>query len=128
MSACSCVLSCSFVSDSLRPHGLKPSRLLFPWDSPSKNTGVGCHFFFSPGDIPDPGIEPTSPPLAGGSLPVSHQGCQRFQAVLAERESCIRAGCYHQEATGEGHSAQSGKGKLKDRSFFFFSFFSFAGN
>ena len=28
---------------SLRPHGLKPSRLLCPWDSPGKNTGVGCH-------------------------------------------------------------------------------------
>ena len=28
----------------LRPHGLQPSRLLCPWDSPGKNTGVGCHF------------------------------------------------------------------------------------
>ena len=29
-------------SDSLRPHGLQPARLLSPWDSPGKNTGVGC--------------------------------------------------------------------------------------
>ena len=35
----------SVVSDSVRPHGLQPTRLLSPWDSPSKNTGVGCHFF-----------------------------------------------------------------------------------
>ena len=28
----------------LRPHGLQPARLLCPWDSPGKNTGVGCHF------------------------------------------------------------------------------------
>ena len=28
----------------LRPHGLQPSRLPHPWDSPGKNTGVGCHF------------------------------------------------------------------------------------
>jgi len=28
-------------SDSLRPHGLYPTRLLCPWDSPGKNTGVG---------------------------------------------------------------------------------------
>ena len=28
----------------LRPYGLKPSRLFCPWDSPVKNTGVGCHF------------------------------------------------------------------------------------
>ena len=32
------------MSDSVRPHGLQPTRLLHPWDSPSKNTGVGCHF------------------------------------------------------------------------------------
>ena len=28
---------------SLQPHGLWPARLLCPWNSPSKNTGVGCH-------------------------------------------------------------------------------------
>src|SRR5574342_428719 len=28
----------------LRPHGLQPTRLPHPWDSPGKNTGVGCHF------------------------------------------------------------------------------------
>ena len=32
------------MSDSLRPHGLQPTRLLCPWNSPGKNTGVGCHF------------------------------------------------------------------------------------
>ena len=37
------VLSCSVMSDSLQHHGLQPSRLLCPWDSPDKNTGVGCH-------------------------------------------------------------------------------------
>ena len=34
----------SVVSDSVRPHGLNPTRLPCPWDSPGKNTGVGCHF------------------------------------------------------------------------------------
>ena len=33
----------SVVSDSLRCYRLQPSRLPCPWDSPSKNTGVGCH-------------------------------------------------------------------------------------
>ena len=33
----------SVVSDSLRPHGLQPTRLLHPWDFPGKSTGVGCH-------------------------------------------------------------------------------------
>ena len=32
------------MSDFVRPHGLQPTRLLRPWDSPGKNTGVGCHF------------------------------------------------------------------------------------
>ena len=31
------------VSDSSRPHGLQPIRLLRPWDFPGKRTGVGCH-------------------------------------------------------------------------------------
>ena len=34
---------CSVVSDSLRPHGPWPVRLLCPWDSPGKNTGGSCH-------------------------------------------------------------------------------------
>ena len=33
----------SVMSDPQRPHGLRPSRLLCPWDFPSKSTGVGCH-------------------------------------------------------------------------------------
>ena len=32
----------SVMSNSLRPHGLQPTRLLCPWDSPAKSTGVGC--------------------------------------------------------------------------------------
>ena len=32
------------MSDSMRPHRWQPTRLLRPWDSPGKNTGVGCHF------------------------------------------------------------------------------------
>ena len=38
------LLVTSVVSDSVWPHGLKPTRLLRPWDSPGKNTGVGFHF------------------------------------------------------------------------------------
>ena len=32
------------MSDSVRPHRRQPTRLPRPWDSPGKNTGVGCHF------------------------------------------------------------------------------------
>ena len=33
----------SVMSDSSRPHGLQPTRLLCLWDFPGKSTGVGCH-------------------------------------------------------------------------------------
>ena len=32
------------MSNSVRPRGQQPTRLPRPWDSPGKNTGVGCHF------------------------------------------------------------------------------------
>ena len=32
------------MSDSVRPHRRQPTRFPCPWDSPGKNTGVGCHF------------------------------------------------------------------------------------
>ena len=65
-------VSCSIVSDSLRPHGLKPARLLCPWDSPGKKTSVVA-IPFSRGSSP-PVIEPGSPALQADSLPLSHQG------------------------------------------------------
>ena len=49
------------MSDSLQPHGLKPTKLLCPWDSPGLS-------FPPPADLPDPGIKPmslVSPALAG---------------------------------------------------------------
>ena len=41
---CCCCQVASVMPDSVRPHGLQPTRLRRPWDSPGKNTGVGCHF------------------------------------------------------------------------------------
>ena len=32
------------MSNPVRPHRRQPTRLPHPWDSPGKNTGVGCHF------------------------------------------------------------------------------------
>ena len=40
---------------------------LCPWNSPGKNTGVGCHAFFQ-GNLPNPGIQPRSPTLRADSL------------------------------------------------------------
>ena len=52
MTEMSCVCVAQSVFNSLWPHGLSPVRLLWPWNSPGKNTGVGCHFLL-------PGIFPT---------------------------------------------------------------------
>ena len=56
-SSSSSAKSLTVVFDSLQPHGLQPARLLCPWNSPGKNTGVGCHFFLQ-GIFPTPGSNP----------------------------------------------------------------------
>ena len=91
------------MSDSVRPHRRQPTKLLCPWGFPGKSTGVGCHCllshvqlfatpwtiqsmefsrpeywsgqpFPSPGDLPNPGIEPRSPALQVDSYPAERQG------------------------------------------------------
>ena len=64
------VVSCSIVSDSFRPFGLEPTRLLCPWDSSGKNTGVGCHFLLQeifPTRESNPVLQPRSPALRTGA-------------------------------------------------------------
>ena len=41
---CCCCQVTSVVSNPVRPQRRQPTRLPRPWDSPGKNTGVGCHF------------------------------------------------------------------------------------
>ena len=41
---CCCCWVTSVMSDSVWPHRQQPTRLPRPWDSPGKNTGVGCHY------------------------------------------------------------------------------------
>ena len=43
-----CCQVTSVVPNSVRPHRRQPTRLPSPWDSPGKNTGVGCRPFPSP--------------------------------------------------------------------------------
>ena len=42
------------MSDSSRPHGLQPTRLLCPWDFPGKSTGVGRHCCLLSLHLPSP--------------------------------------------------------------------------
>ena len=59
----------SVVSDSLRPHGW----LLCPWESPGKNSGVGCHFLLQ-GIFPTQGLNPGLPHCTQRRYHLSHQG------------------------------------------------------
>ena len=60
-------VSHSVVSNSLRPHGLKPARLLLFIGFSRQEYWSGLPFP-SQGDLPDPGIKPGSPTLQAGSL------------------------------------------------------------
>ena len=71
---------------TLRPHRLQPTRLLCPWDSPGKNTGVGYHFILQ-------GIFPAR----GLNLGLSH--CRQVCHLLSHRGG---------ELGGESRGQQAG--------------------
>ena len=60
----------SVISDSVQHCGPQLARLLCPWESPGKNTGVVP--FPPPGHLPDPGTEPVSSTLQAHSSLLSH--------------------------------------------------------
>ena len=78
------------VSESLRPHGLQPSRLLCPRSFPGNSTGTGCHFFLQ-GIFPTQGSNPHLLRLLcwqADSLPLAPPGRpQRFLHAVA-KDSC----------------------------------------
>ena len=62
--------------DSLGPHGLSPTSLLYPWNFPGKNPGVGSHFLLQ-GIFLTQGSNPHLLSLLhwqGGSLPLAPPG------------------------------------------------------
>ena len=63
----------SVLSDSLRPRGLQPARLLCPWHSPGKDTGVGSLSLLQ-AHLSKPGMEHRSPALQADSLPAEPPG------------------------------------------------------
>ena len=87
-----CVIH-SVLSDSLQPHGLQPARLLCPWDSPGKNTGVGCHALLQ-GIFPTQGWNP-------GLLHLLL--CRWILYCWATREACLRG---HPSLNGRGASIE----------------------
>ena len=75
-----CVVIASVVSDSLRPNGLQPARLLGRGALQARILEWAA--MPPPGGLPDPGIEPVSPALQVDSLLLSHRGSLTFQMRL----------------------------------------------
>ena len=75
------------MSDSVRPQRQQPTRLPRPWDSPGKNTGVGCHFLLQCMEVKSEGEVAQSCPTLSDPLDCSLPGSSIhgiFQARVLE--------------------------------------------
>ena len=93
-------LVASVGSSSLQPRRLLPARLLWPWDSPGRSTGVGCHFLLQ-GIFLTQGLNPFLLHCRQILYHLSHQGsphymkkgkfkamCELFKS-LSNKEGCM---------------------------------------
>ena len=75
------------MSDSVQPHRRHPTRLPRPWDSPGKNTGMGCHFFLQCMKVKSESEVAQSCPTLSDPMDCSLPGCSVhgiFQARVLE--------------------------------------------
>ena len=89
-------VSHSVMSDSLRPHGLKPARFLHPWNSPGKNTGMGCYLLLQ-GIFLTQGLKQGSSALQADSLPSEPPG----SILILSPENQLSLGSGKKETTGK---------------------------
>ena len=85
-SCCYCYVTL-VLSDSVRPHSRQPTRLPRPWDSPGKNTGVGCHFLLQCMKVKSESEVAQSSPIASDPMDCSLPGSSAhgiFQARVLE--------------------------------------------
>jgi len=78
----------SVTSDSSGSYVLQSTMILCQWDSPGKNTGVGCHAFLQ-GIFPTQGSNlrlPVSSVLWANSLPTEPRGLREFEVNVLARE------------------------------------------
>ena len=83
---CSVTQSCM----TLRLHGLCPARLLCPWDSPGKNTGVGCHALLQ-GIFPTQRSNPCLLHWQPDSLPLIHLGSPNTMLAAAAAAKSLQS-------------------------------------
>ena len=75
------------MSDSVRPHRRQLTRLPHPWDSPGKNTGVGCHFLLQRMKVKSENVVAQSYPTLSDPMDCSPPGFSVhgiFQARVLE--------------------------------------------
>ena len=75
------------MSDSVQPHKWQPTRLPHPWDSPGRNTGVGCHFLLQCMKVKSESEVVQSCPTLSDPMDCSLPGssiCGIFQARVLE--------------------------------------------
>ena len=65
---------------TLQLHGLELTRLLCPWESPGKNTGVGCHFLLQ-GIFWTQGSNPGLPHSRQTLYHLTHQGIPIYTSL-----------------------------------------------
>ena len=96
------------MSDCVRPHRQQPTRLPHPWDSPDKNTGVGCHFLLQCMKGKRESDTTLSDPMDCSLLDSSIHGI--FQArvlkwvaiAFSDSIALVSTKHQHESATGEG--------------------------
>ena len=86
------------MSDSVRPHRRQPTRLPRLWDSPGKNTGVGCHFLLQRMEVKSESEVAQSCPTLSDPMDCSLPGSSAhgiFQARVLEWGAIAFSGLYH---------------------------------
>ena len=109
----------------MRPHRWQPTRLPRPWDSPGKNTGVGCHFLLQCMKVKSESEVAQSCPTTSNpmdcSLPGSsvHGVCQarvlEWGAVAFSSSVLLICLFFHQDHTVLIAGASTGNLQVKQR-------------
>ena len=90
------LLSCSVMSDSVQLQRRQPTRLPRPWDSPGKNTRVGCHFLLQCMKVKSEREVAQSCPTLSDPMdcsPLDFSICGIFQARVLEWGAIAFSGC-----------------------------------
>ena len=96
------------MSNSVWPHRWQPTRLPHPWDSPGKNTGVGCHFLLQGMKVKSESEVAQSCPTLSDPMDRSLPGSQSMRFSRQEYWSGVPLPSHESEQTlGDGGEQRS---------------------